>query len=463
MPRHTVQLLAVLLGMSLHQFATAAPLYKIRDLTPDGYSTSVAYDINSSGDAVGVAGTFASGSLEEAYFLYDHSEETSTVFGVGAVVPHGSFTGSGFREAAINDSGQIAGTARFIGGSPQLRGFIYSGGASGSFTNLGVLPGATATGIRPASDALDINSSGIATGTATSGAGTINNEGDNLDVYKSTASPIVDIDGDITVVTRGDRGRAINDAGLVAGSNESSRATLFDGPMETILLAGTPYASEASVAMDLNDSGMVAGSAIASNDAFIYDSSDSSVTVIPQIGTGNRMNAKAINEEGDVVGHGDRDGGLSGQARGYVYLGEDATSYILEDHILDKTVPAVPGLGDWGTLRTGWGINDSGWIVGNGERRFTGASFPTGRAYLLIPTVVPPNGDINDDGQYTGADFLEWQRGVDTGLYDADDLADWAANYGTTSLQVSIGNVPEPSAAVLLMLAGVAALTVRRS
>jgi hypothetical protein len=462
MLRKSVQLVAIVLGVSLLQFATAAPLYEIRDLTPDGYSASVAYDINASGDAVGVAGTFASGSLEEAYFFYDHSAGTSTVFGVGAVLPRGSIAGSGFRLAAINDSGQIAGTARFVGGSLQRRGFIYSGGASGSFTDLGILVGSTATGIRPASDAMDINSSGVATGTATSGAGTINNEGDNIDVYKGSAAPISDIDTDITVATRGDRGRALNNAGLVAGSNEASKATIFDGPAETILLAGTTYAGEASVAVDLNDSGLVAGSTIATNDAFVYDTADSSVTILPQIGTGARMSAQAINEDGDVVGTGDRDGGLSGQGRGYIYLADDAASYILEDHVLDLSVPAVPDLGDWGILRTAWGVNDDGWIVGEGERRFTGASFPTDRAYLLIPTVAPPNGDINDDGEYTGADFLEWQRGVGSGLYDQDDLSDWIANYGGGSLQAFATSVPEPSSLGLAMVGAVALLRVRR-
>jgi len=462
MPRTTVRIAAVLLAISIRQLATGAPLYEIRDLTPSGYSSSVAYDINSSGDAVGIAGTFASGSLVQSYFFYDHSAGTSTAFGVGTVLPAGSIAGSGFRAAAINDKGQIAGTARFVGGSLSTRGFIYSGGASGSFTDLGVLAGASATGIRPASDALDINSAGIATGTATSGAGTINNEGDNIDVYKGSAAPVTDIDGDVSVLTRGDFGRALNDAGLVAGSNQDGKATLFDGPTETVLLAGTTYASEPSIATDLNEVGQVVGSTVATNDAFIYNSADSSVTILPQIGTGNSMSAHAINESGNVVGKGDRDGGLSGQARGYVYSAEDKTSYILEDHILDLTVPAVPDLGDWQLLRTAWGINDSGWIVGEGERRFSGASFPTDRAYLLIPTVAQPNGDINDDGDYTGVDFMEWQRGVASGLYDQDDLADWQANYGMPPAQAFATSVPEPNCCTLSLFAALTALAARR-
>ncbi len=364
----------------------AAPLYAIKDLTPAGYTTSVAYDINADGDAVGIAGFFPSGSLVEHFFYYDHSTGISTIFGAGIVEPRPSITGTGFRRAAINDSGLVAGTARFTAGVPEARGFIYNGT---TFTNLGTLAGATPSGIRPSSDALDINSSGVATGTATSGAGTTPSEFDNIDVYTGTASPISDIDGDITVATRGDFGRAINNAGLIAGSNEAGKATLFSGASETVLLAATIYSGEASVATDLNEAGLISGSTIATNEAFVYDTSDSSVTILPQIGTGLRMNANGINEDGDVVGQGDRSPSLSGEARGYVYVSDDGTSYILEDHVVDLTVPPIAGLGDWERLRAAWGINDDGWIVGQGDRRFTGETFPVNRAYLLIPVPEP--------------------------------------------------------------------------
>ena len=361
----------------------AAPLYAIKDLTPDGYVTSVAYDINSSGDAVGVAGRFPGGSLEEAYFFYDHSAGTSTVFGVGTVVPRSTPYGTGFRRAAINDSGSIVGTAMFVGGAAQRRGFIYNGS---TFTNLGTFFQGAGTGsnIRPDSDALDINSSGLAAGTASSGAAT----SDNLDIYTGTAFPISDIDGEITALTKGDRGRAINNAGLIVGSNESSFATLFSGASETVFLSGTALGGVPSTAFDLNEVGQVTGDT-STNASYIYDTTDSSLRILPNLGTGSRVAAKAINEDGDVVGQGDRDGGLSGQARGFVHIYDDNMSYILEDHVVDLTVPAVSGLGDWERLRAAWGINDDGWIVGQGERRFTGATFPNDRAYLLIPVPEP--------------------------------------------------------------------------
>ncbi|QDS97881.1 DUF3466 family protein [Adhaeretor mobilis] len=440
MSRNVSPLFAVLIGATTFQFAAAVPHYDIRDLTPDGYTVSQAYDINSSGDAVGVAGTFANGPLEEAYFFYDHSAGTSTAFGVGTVSPREV---TGFRSAAINDSGQIAGTAVFSDSSDR-RGFVYSGGTSGAFTNLGTLPAATPSGNRPTSEAIDLNASGIATGYATSGR----NNGDNRDAFVSTSNPIVDIDGDLTVATRDDRGRAINNAGLVVGSNEDTKATLFSGPTETVLLASTAYASEPSFAADLNESGQVVGWTDTTKEAFLYDSSGS-VKILPQMGTGNGMSAKAINENGDIVGDGDS--GRTGSARGYVYLADDATSYILEDHILDKTVPAVADLGDWGEIRVAWGINDDGWIVGLGRRQFTGNSFPTDRAYLLIPSTAP--GDFDIDGDIDANDFLTWQRDDGT----ARGLATWQSNYGygvsSTVVSTAVSTtVPEPTSCLLCLV-----------
>jgi hypothetical protein len=366
-----------------NSFALGAPLYKIRDLTPDGYVTSVAYDLNASGDAVGVAG---GGSLDEAFFFYDHSTGTSTVFGVGTVLPRSAIVGSGFRRAAINDEGKIAGTAMFVGGAAESRGFIYSGGIGGTFTNLGTFfpPG---SGIRPASDALDINSAGIATGTASSGAGTIPSETDNIDIYTGTVSPITDIDGDLTTATRHDYGRAINDAGLIAGQNQDGKATLFSGAAETVFLSATSLATPGSVAIDLNEVGQVTGST-SDSVSYIYDTTDSSLRILPSLGTGSRVIAKGINEGGDVVGWADRTPGLSGEARGFVHLYDDDASYLLEDHTI-FTGSTVPGLSDWERLHTAWAINDSGWIVGQGDRRFEGEIFPHSRAYLLIPVPEP--------------------------------------------------------------------------
>ena len=372
-------LLSVVSVLGVGATMQATPLYQIKDITPAGYVSAVAYDINSAGDAVGVASV--SGS--EAYFFYDHSAGTSTVFGVGTVLPRGTISGTGFREAAINDSGLIAGTARFVGPVTQSRGFIYNGT---TFSNLGTLAGATGTGLRPASDALDINGTGFATGTATSGVSTIGGGGDNIDIYIGASAPISDIDGDTTVVTRGDRGRAINDAGKIVGSNELGKAAIFAGAGEFSILASTSLAADGSSALDINESDEVVGHTIG-GDSFFYDpAATTSVTILPKLG-GGRIFAKGVNEDGDIVGQGDIGFGNDDAAFGFIRT--DGVNYVLRDQVVDLSQTAIPGLGDWGRLSTAWAINDSGMIVGEGGRRFTGNAFPTTRAYLLIPVPEP--------------------------------------------------------------------------
>ena len=67
-------------------------------------------------------------------------------------------------------------------------------------------------------------------------------------------------------------------------------------------------------------------------------------------------------------------------------------------------------------------------------------------------------GDFDFDGDVDGADFLEWQQGLGS-IYDANDLADWEANYGAVaSLAETSTAVPEPNSLALLSLGGLLAL-----
>lgn len=59
--------------------------------------------------------------------------------------------------------------------------------------------------------------------------------------------------------------------------------------------------------------------------------------------------------------------------------------------------------------------------------------------------------DFNRDGAVDGKDFLVWQRSPTAG-----SLADWQANYGSpNSLRANATTVPEPSAFVLFVVAGI--------
>jgi hypothetical protein len=72
------------------------------------------------------------------------------------------------------------------------------------------------------------------------------------------------------------------------------------------------------------------------------------------------------------------------------------------------------------------------------------------------------DGDFNGDDVVDGNDLLVWQRRVGVDL-DAEDLADWKANFGMTAgVGAASGAVPEPASAVLAAGAFVAAAAARR-
>lgn len=90
---------------------------------------------------------------------------------------------------------------------------------------------------------------------------------------------------------------------------------------------------------------------------------------------------------------------------------------------------------------------------------------------------VAASGDFNQDGVVDGRDFLLWQQNAGTnngvrpvldvgdadydGDVDRDDLAIWTAQYGTGGLAATSATVPEPSAAMLLLV-GAALVRFRR-
>jgi autotransporter-associated beta strand protein len=100
----------------------------------------------------------------------------------------------------------------------------------------------------------------------------------------------------------------------------------------------------------------------------------------------------------------------------------------------------------------------------------SGAAFTspliTGTGRLEVTQFIPPPlvGDFNDDGRVDAADYIVWRKtdGTPTGYND------WRTNFGKTSPGVGSGSelganaaVPEPAAAVLLIL-GIAAMATRR-
>ena len=61
-------------------------------------------------------------------------------------------------------------------------------------------------------------------------------------------------------------------------------------------------------------------------------------------------------------------------------------------------------------------------------------------------------GDFDGDSDVDGNDFLVFQRGFGS-TFDASDLADFKNNFGTHAAGAVAGAVPEPAAAVLMLVA----------
>ena len=138
----------------------------------------------------------------------------------------------------------------------------------------------------------------------------------------------------------------------------------------------------------------------------------------------------------------------------------------------------------FGNTKYNWTISYNGVI--NWSNADTGAiasvtagSVGVDRDVVLIglssETIATDDADFNNDGTVDGADFLVWQRGFGTGTnngtgdangsggVDAADLAIWKTQFGAAPPAVgAVGAVPEPAAALLAGLAGLAFVAARR-
>jgi probable HAF family extracellular repeat protein len=263
-------------------------------------TTNTGESINDSGQ---IAGTVSNASASGLMY-YDGT----TMHNLGAVGGEtGTASGSG-----INNSGQIAGY--YTNKSGTQTGFLYSGGLSGTTTELGTHPGGTFS----MGSALN-NSGEVAGGADTSG-------GETHAITWTSSGGMVDL-GSLIGSSGFSIGLAINSSGEVAGNSDTANtattgqpdAFLYNG--STMVDLGT-LGGVASGANGINDSGNVVGWAYttgdASQDAFL----DSGGTMydLDNLVTGGTdgwtlESANAISNTGYIVGYmedasGDYDGFL---------------------------------------------------------------------------------------------------------------------------------------------------------
>ena len=125
---------------------------------------------------------------------------------------------------------------------------------------------------------------------------------------------------------------------------------------------------------------------------------------------------------------------LSGVIFDLDFLGIDTIDSLFIDNLSQAT-------GTWGAIGSG---------AANQSALFTGTGL------LLVSTFEGLAGDFNSDGRVDGLDFLEWQRNPSVG-----SLTDWEANYGSSSNSTPT-SVPEPSSAVLMLMAAGVVRLLRR-
>lgn len=80
----------------------------------------------------------------------------------------------------------------------------------------------------------------------------------------------------------------------------------------------------------------------------------------------------------------------------------------------------------------------------------------------IVPSTVLA-GDFDTDGDVDGSDFLKWQGGEVSSPPSASDLETWEGNYGAvTPLSAALTAVPEPSAVLLVVMASLTGISLRR-
>ena len=354
-------LLALLVAATVH---AAGPQYMVFNLgavpVPGGGVATFAAHINNAGEVTGNLTTANGGTR-------------AFLFSGGSMQNLGTLGGDASSGLGINDAGQVTGWSSIASG--YARAFRYS---SGSMQDLGTLPDTTAA---VDSEGFAINNDGKVTGYSHLG---YPGYGNSQHAFVTSGGNMVDLGSLYPASSAFDSyGIAINNSGTVTGR---ARSVVGDqpGPMHAFRSSGGSMSDlgtlggDSSYGLGINDSGQVTGWADLVGGG-TYDNRHAFVSTVgglADLGTlpGDTFShGNAINNSGQVVGS---SGSFFTAEHAFLYSG--GTMYKLNDL---ATNLASTGISN---LVVANGINDQGWIVGQG---IGGSS--SAYAFLAIPTTPP--------------------------------------------------------------------------
>jgi probable HAF family extracellular repeat protein len=329
--------------------------YTAIDLGSLGAGESTAYDINNSGQVVGMSLMPSEPIAVRRAFLYsdgtmrdlgdlgvgDSGEQDSWAYGInnsgevvgrsllppqlygsvgraflfsGGTMMNLGITGGIYNSAAfaINDSGHIVGSMDVLVGLVRTpHAFLYRGG---NVTDLGTFGGL-------ASYAYDINADGQVVGSASTGAGGDVTTDQHAFLY--SGDTMTDLGNMYTFGYGRSAACGINDSGQVVGGPSCDfsgvgHAFLYSGGLMTDL--GTLGGGSSSNALDINNSGQIVGiasNAIPRSRAFLWTNTPTETgsgvmtdlnTLIDPASGWTLEHAQAINDRGQIVGRGSHNG-----------------------------------------------------------------------------------------------------------------------------------------------------------